>query len=249
MPSLGGGTSRVGRGCVVPLVLFAAVASAGARASAAAQPGRAPAWGEVVESVAAREPVVALTFDDGPAEPYTSELLDVLAEHGVVATFFLVGKQVVRHPRVVRRMVREGHALGNHSWDHSHLGRAAWSRVAEQVSSTAAAIRRVAGVRTWLFRPPYGELGPQLRGPDGAVAAARHVNVLWSVEAGDWATRSSRLVALRVLRSVRPGAILLLHDGGGDRRHVVRATSWVVGHLAARGYRFVTVPELLRRGR
>lgn len=223
-------------------LLAAALASA---TGAGAAPPRCPEWGAIVRRVSGAGRAVALTFDDGPREPYTSQILDILADQGIKATFFLVGENVRRYPAVTRRIVREGHAIGNHSWSHRSLASVSWEVARREIKRTDALIRAVTGRRPFLFRPPYGALGSQLAGPDGLAARERHLLVLWSVEVADWSTRSPLRVAAGTIRRVSPGSIVLLHDGGGPRGHVVTATRWMAGHLAREGYRLVTVPELL----
>ena len=200
---------------------------------------------QVVSSVDVSEPVVALTFDDGPRDPYTAQILDVLRDQGVVATFFLIGENVVRHPRLARRIVREGHAVGNHSFTHRSLPALADGQIRDEIENAAQAIKAATGLRPSLLRPPYGAMDSRLRGPRSIPAARGHTVVLWSAQASDWSTRSAQRVALRTLTQVRPGSIVLLHDGGGDRRHVVTATRWMVANLSRRGFKLVTVPELL----
>lgn len=223
-------------------VLAAALASA---AGAHAAPPRHPAWGSIVRRVSGAGRAVALTFDDGPREPYTSQILDILADQGIKATFFLVGENIRRYPEVTRRIAREGHAIGNHSWSHRSLAGVSWEIARQEIARTDALIRQITGRRPFLFRPPYGALGSLLAGPGGVVARQRHLLVLWSVEVADWSTRSPLRVAVGTLRRISPGSIVLLHDGGGPRGHVVTATRWMAGHLAREGYRLVTVPELL----
>lgn len=228
---------------VASIAALVGVADPGARGSTP------PYWaGEVVHRVRVTEPLVALTFDDGPREPHTSQILDVLADQGVKATFFLIGENAGRHPEVVRRIVDEGHAIGNHSWSHPRLGSASAATVADEIGRTDALIERLTGVRTTLFRPPYGHLGRSLTGAGAEPARRGHLLVMWSVQVNDWATDSALTVAVRSLRGVEPGSIVLLHDGGGDRGHTVTATRWMVGRLARQGYRMVTVPEMLAAG-
>ncbi len=121
---------------------------------------------QVVSSVDVSESVVALTFDDGPRDPDTAQILDVLRDHGVVATFFLIGENVARHPGLARRIVREGHAIGNHSFTHRSLPTLADAQIRAEIERAAEAIRRATGLRPWLLRPPYGTMDSRLRGPD-----------------------------------------------------------------------------------
>ncbi len=202
-------------------------------------------WGSVVRHGEGATPAVALTFDDGPSEPYTGQILDILRDQGVKATFFLIGENARRHPALVRRIAREGHAIGNHSWSHRSLGRVSRATVRSELRRTDDLLRSLTGRCPVLFRPPFGAVGQALSGPRSVVAERRQLLVLWSVEVSDWSTRSPLRVAAGTIRRINAGSIVLLHDGGGPRSHVVTATRWMVGHLARRGYDLVTVPELL----
>ena len=200
--------------------------------------------GSVVYHVPVTERVVALTFDDGPRPPFTDAILDVLRDQGIVATFFLVGQNAQRHPELARRIVREGHAVGNHGWAHRALDELSNAAAHDEIARGARAIRLATGVHPRILRPPFGALDHRIRGRKGIAADLGQTLVMWSVETRDWATRSPLEVAVGTLRQVQPGAVVLLHDGGGNREHVVTATRWMVGHLARQGYRFVTVPQL-----
>jgi len=235
------------RGMPVRRALLTAIIAAVATLSVSAAGARAHRYpaGSVVSSVRVAERVVALTFDDGPRPPFTDAILDVLRDQGIVATFFLVGQNVERHPELARRIVREGHAVGNHGWAHRALDRLSAVAAHDEIGRGARAIRQATGVHPRILRPPFGALDDRIRGRGGIAADHGQTLVMWSVETGDWATRSPRAVAVGTLRQVEPGAVILLHDGGGNREHVVTATRWLIGHLARQGYRFVTVPQLL----
>ncbi len=201
---------------------------------------------------------VALTFDDGPNPPYTDRILDVLQEEHVPATFFLVGRAVVAYPATVRRIVRDGNAVGNHTWDHAHLIVETSPAIRAELERTSAAIERVAGVRPTFMRPPFGAR-------DFAVIGEAHKLgyrvVMWSVPlADDWQQPGYATIARRVVDSVSDGSIIVLHDGNRgivcarvahpaahlcDREQDVAATRTIVDTLRARGYRFVTIPQLV----
>ena len=229
------------------LVVLTAALAFGSGAARAERPGPGGSLqaGQIVSSVDVFEPVVALTFDDGPRDPYTAQILDVLRDQGVLATFFLIGENVERYPALAKRILREGHAIGNHSFSHRALPSLAGASVRGEIDRADRAIQTATGLRPRLFRPPYGSIDPRLRGPNGLLASRGHTVVLWSVEVNDWSTRSAQRVALRTLTRVRPGSIVLLHDGGGDRAHVVIATRWMIANLSQRGFTMVTVPDLL----
>ncbi len=199
---------------------------------------------------------VALTFDDGPNPPYTDRILDVLRSEHVHATFFVVGRAVNAYPATLRRIAREGHAIGNHTWDHSHLLVQSRTTMRSELRRTDAAIFRASGVHSRLMRPPFGAR-------DFAVIdearAEGYTVVMWSVPLpNDWDRPGDAAIASRVLAHVGDGSIIVLHDGnrgivcGGttapavcDRGQDVAATRRIVEALRARGYRFVTIPQLL----
>lgn len=183
--------------------------------------------------------VVALTFDDGPA-PLTGPILDVLRRERVPATFFLIGQQVASGAGLVKRMLAEGHMVATHSWNHANLS-GGGGLAAGQLSSTSAAIVRATGFRPCLFRAPYGAVSPSL------IALARgqgETIVQWDVDTNDWQLPGAGTIASRAL-AARSGSIVLMHDGGGPRSQTLAALPSIIRGLRARGYRFVTVTELL----
>jgi peptidoglycan/xylan/chitin deacetylase (PgdA/CDA1 family)/glycosyltransferase involved in cell wall biosynthesis len=205
------------------------------------------AYGKIVLHGPEDAKVVALTFDDGPNEPYTSEILDVLAREQVHATFFAVGVNVLTYPDAARRIVADGNIIANHSYDHSRLATAVDFRYSEVVRAQDV-IQQVTGVSPHFFRPPAGIHTPwQLR----RVASTGLVAVNWDSEGYDWQRPNSPdRIAQKVLASVRPGSIILLHDGdethhGSDRSQTVAALPSIIETLRSEGYSFVTVPELL----
>lgn len=186
---------------------------------------------------------IALTFDDGPWPSITSQVLEILKKNNVKATFFLVGKQVQKYPQLVKQIINEGHAVGNHTWSHQyHLYDEA--AAAHEIDDNAALIYKLTGVKTSLFRPPAGILN------NGLVAYAqekKYAAIMWSVDSKDWRNRSFTAQSLlkSVLKEAKPGGIILLHDGGGDRSSTVKALPELIAQLKKHGYNFVTVPELL----
>jgi peptidoglycan-N-acetylglucosamine deacetylase len=214
-------------------------------------------FGKTVVRGPADQRVVALTYDDGPNPPYTQRILDVLDKEHVRATFFLVGRAVAAYPTVVAREVRSGDALGNHSWDHAHLIVMNAAQIRESLRRTDAAIFNASGVHTTLMRPPFGAR-------DWLVLdQARRMGytpVMWSVPlARDWEYPPAGVIAARVLPYVTDGSIIVLHDGNRgllcaqahvstrvcDRSSDIEATRLIVEALKRRGYRFVTIPELI----
>jgi len=203
-------------------------------------------FGKTYAQAVTTQKVIALSFDDGPNEPYTSQILDILSSYGVKATFFVVGKNVEYYPDVARRIVAEGHVLGNHSYTHKALSEFDVPDYSE-VDLAQAAIYNVTGVRPHLFRPPYGRKTPwELE----YVKRKGLVTVTWSVSANDPHKPPSDAITEKVLHAARPGAIILLHDGNGikhgaDRSRTVAALPQIIESLKAQGYTFVTVPEVL----
>jgi peptidoglycan/xylan/chitin deacetylase (PgdA/CDA1 family) len=199
-----------------------------------------------------REKVVALTFDDGPNPIYTPKILDILKEKQVRASFFVLGVHVRKYPEIARRIVREGHDIGNHTYTHRDLVPATRAVILRQVRLTNKIIRHVTGVETRLFRPPRGVYSNAVR--KLLVEEEGYRIILWTVSSIDWRRVSPRLIVRRVARYVSPGGILLFHDSGalirregGRRVNTVQALPLVIDYLRAIGYEIVPVSELLRR--
>ena len=187
------------------------------------------------------EKPIALTFDDGPWEKSTSQVLDLLKKNNIKATFFVVGRQAERYPQLLKQTVADGHALGNHTWSHQYhmFNRAAAAR---EIDKTAELVYKTTGVKTTLFRPPGGYLN------NGLAAYAhqkKYAVVMWSADSLDWRYRLPTALIDRVVREASAGGIVLMHDGGGDRSKTVQALPEVIARLRQRGYKFVTVPELM----
>jgi peptidoglycan/xylan/chitin deacetylase (PgdA/CDA1 family) len=193
------------------------------------------------------EKVVALTFDDGPNEPWTSKLLDVLAAREVPATFFQVGRCAERHPDATRRVIAEGHVLGNHSLSHAFHRYATQPRQEEEIRRGQEVLRDVAGVTPLLYRPPWLCHWPWvLRTVEGA--GLQVVSGTFGHPFEVFQPAAARMTAGAVRRT-RPGSILIMHDGrearGGDRSQTVASVGPLVDRLRADGYSFTTVDRLL----
>ncbi|MFI7609123.1 polysaccharide deacetylase family protein [Micromonospora sp. NPDC049366] len=176
---------------------------------------------------------VALTFDDGPSPTWTPKVLDQLRAARVKATFCLVGREAQRHPDLVRRIVREGHQLCNHSWRHNlDLGRLPVAEIRADLARTNKAIRAAApGAPITFYRQPGGQWTPEV------VAVAKELGMRalhWSVDPQDWAKPPAKTISKRVVAAVRPGSIVLLHDGGGDRAATLAACPGVIADLKRR---------------
>lgn len=184
---------------------------------------------------------VALTFDDGPS-PYTARLLDVLGANHVHATFFMIGKHVEQYPDVAKAVVQAGHAIGNHTYSHPDLTSEPELHVGAELARAEASIASATGVRPRLFRPPYGD---EDRSTLHESRQLGYVAVEWSVNSKDYRMPGTDAIVTNVLAHVHNGAIVLLHDGGGDRSQTVEAVARLIPQLQRRGYELVTIPELL----
>ncbi|RLT44671.1 MAG: polysaccharide deacetylase family protein [Chloroflexi bacterium] len=196
-----------------------------------------PASGPLLIHGAANGKAIYLTFDDGPHPDHTPQILNVLAEYNAAATFFVVGSRAQGQEALLKEMYEAGHAIGNHSWSHRKLDTLDWESFDEEVGATAALL---GGYGSRCLRPPYGNVGPQLYA--NAKQAGYRI-IYWSVDPLDWLNQNPETIANRVLARARPGAIVLLHDGGGDRAGTVAALRTILATLTAEGYSF---PALCR---
>ncbi len=201
--------------------------------------------GAFVLSAGRQSPKVALTFDDVPDPRYTPKVLDVLKRKGVRATFFVVGTRARKHPEIVKRIRREGHAIGNHSFSHPDFSRLSLAHMKEQVLKTEERLLPLAGFRPKLIRPPYGEIRPDQL---DWTRREGYTVVNWDVDSSDWRQLTADQVFRNVTRAVRPGSVVLLHAGGGEGQKLsgtVQALPRIIDWLRNHGYQPVTLPELL----
>ncbi len=184
---------------------------------------------------------IALTFDDGPWPTTTTQILDILKENNIKATFFWVGRYLQSYPEIGKQVAAAGHAIGNHTWNHEYLKYNEYG-AAREIDRTSSLIEELTGVQTSIFRPPGGILN------NGLVAYAQKKNyavVMWSADSFDWRTLTESLMD-NVMRQANSGGIVLMHDGGGNRARTVKALPDIIARLRKEGYIFVTVPELLQ---
>jgi len=188
---------------------------------------------------------VALTFDDGPDNRTTPIILDILKRNHVKATFFLVGSRASAYPDMVKRIIGDGNAIGNHSWSHPDFARVSADTARKEIADTEATLTAIAGYEPSLFRPPYGTL----KAEDEPVIAQSRMNVVdWSVDTRDWAGTPAKQILTLVRKELHPGGIILQHCSGGGTGHLantVEALKILIPELKEEGYTFVTVPELL----
>ncbi|WP_405809342.1 polysaccharide deacetylase family protein [Streptomyces sp. NBC_01520] len=186
---------------------------------------------------------VALTFDDGPNPPYTGQIMDVLEQYGIPATFFCIGLNAGGQAEEISRMRDQGHGLGNHTWSHPFLPELSRKQLEEQITRTGDTIAQAGGgAAPTLFRPPYGSRTPDVTRWLGDLDSTI---VLWDVDPSDWSMPGAGVIARTVLEQTRPGSIILLHDGGGDRSQTVAALPMIIEGLLARGYSFALVDDLV----
>jgi peptidoglycan-N-acetylglucosamine deacetylase len=190
---------------------------------------------------------LALTYDDGPNDPWTLRLLEVLERHSVKATFFVLGKFVEQQPDIVRAVVAAGHELGIHTWDHPNLIFSTAPAVRSQIERTRSILFDTTGYRCTLMRPPFGARRP------ATLRAIRRLGlepVMWNVTCYDWKPISAQQIVAHAERQMRGGDVILLHDGGyramgADRSRSVEATDSIIERYKARGYAFATISQMM----
>ena len=183
--------------------------------------------------------MVYLTYDDGPDPRFTPAILDLLDAHQAKATFFVVGVSVEEYPALVASVAQRGHALGNHTYSHVNLRRASTERVQTELQHTTELVRGAAGVTPACMRPPQGSIDAGVREVSAGLGLEP---VLWHIDTEDWRGRGTASIVQHALE-VQPGAVVLLHDGGGNRTHTVEATALLLEALSAKGYRFESLPQ------
>lgn len=189
------------------------------------------------------EKVIALSIDDGPWPKTTLEMLDILKQNDVKATFFWVGQALEANPDLAKREVAEGHAIGNHTWHHWYR-RMDEATAKSEIDRTADLIYKTTGVKTSLFRPPGGFLN---NGLAAYAKSQKDAVMMWSLTSADTDPHAKpQAFVNNVLKGAKPGFIVLMHDGGGDRHRTVEALPQIISGLKQQGYRFVTIPELLK---
>jgi peptidoglycan/xylan/chitin deacetylase (PgdA/CDA1 family) len=189
-------------------------------------------------------PFVAMTFDDGPNATLTPKLLDLLAKNHMKATFFVVGQNVAEYPDIVKRAAREGHEIASHSWSHPNLGKMSDDGVRRELQKTDDAIVQAIGTRPTLMRPPYGSI--TARQKSWINEAFGYRIIIWDVDPLDWRRPGPSVVTQRIVSGAQPGSIILAHDIHGP---TIDAMPDTFEQLQAKGFKFVTVSELLAMAR
>lgn len=197
---------------------------------------------DVIYSWNCNEKVIALTFDDGPHPKRTKEILEILDEYGIKATFFFIGQNVRDYPDSVPLVQSAGHEIGNHTFSHRNLQTLDYSSLCAEIDDTEAAVEEMIGYRTKLLRPPEGKF------TDDVLRAAEERGysvICWSVDTLDWAHNPSENIAANILSSVEAGDIILFHDFVSGESPTPAALRMIIPPLLEQGYRFVTVSELI----
>lgn len=192
---------------------------------------------------------IALTYDDGPNDPHTMRLLDVLARHDVKATFFMIGQFVRERPEIARAVAQAGHVIGNHTFTHPLLIFQSEVQTRAQLLDCRAALSDIIGEHSSLFRPPFGGRRP------ATLRIARELGmepVMWNVTGYDWNAPPAAVIEKKVMRQMRGGDVILFHDGshkgmGADRAQTVIATDSLIQRYKGQGYEFVTIPAVSRQ--
>lgn len=190
----------------------------------------------------AEKPRVALTFDDGPHPKYTPQILEILSEYGIPATFFVVGVNAETYPNLVLREIKEGHEIGNHTYNHYHVGKLSAGELYADVQACSSVLRRITGKEIGLFRPPEGVCS------DAVKCVCRDSSlsiVLWSVDTRDWAHTPIPVICENIKKNARDGSIILMHDFIGKDSPTPKALRQIIPMLLRLGYEFVTVSQLL----
>jgi peptidoglycan/xylan/chitin deacetylase (PgdA/CDA1 family) len=231
--------------------IFAATAATAAL-SAAGYQSMAPTgqwYGRTFTGLPRGTKQLALTYDDGPNDPHTLRLLEVLAKHEIKATFFLIGRYVQQRPDLTREIVQAGHAVGNHTFTHPLLTFKSAAEIRQELSDCNAALKDALGQPPSLFRPPFGGRRPAV------LRIARELGlepVMWNVTGFDWTAPPSAVIEQKVANQIRGGDVILLHDGGhqqmgADRSQTVIATDHLITKYKSEAYEFKTIPEMIER--
>jgi len=190
---------------------------------------------------------LALSYDDGPNDPHTLRLLEVLAKHNVHATFFMIGRYVQQRPDIAREVVKAGHVVGNHTFSHPNLIFASASQTRRELQQCEQALADAVGEHSRLFRPPFGGRRP------GTLRIVRESGlepIMWNIAGRDWKGKPATYIEQRLRQHIRGGDVILLHDGshvspGVDRAQTVIATDCLISRCKSEGYEFVTVPKMM----
>jgi peptidoglycan/xylan/chitin deacetylase (PgdA/CDA1 family) len=232
------------------LGLLAGAAAAASAVAAAGYQSMAPTgqwYGRTFIGLPPGSRHIALTYDDGPNDPHTLRLLEVLDKHQVQATFFLIGRYVRQRPDVAREIARAGHVIGNHTFTHPNLIFKPTAETRKELEDCRNALHDAVGACSNLFRPPFGARRPATLRVARALGLAP---VMWNVTGWDWSVPPAEVIERRVAKQVRGGDVILLHDGGhlqmgADRSQTVIATGRLIRRYRNEGYSFLSLPQMM----
>jgi peptidoglycan/xylan/chitin deacetylase (PgdA/CDA1 family) len=237
-----------------PLMLALALTSAVSLAAAATASYQSMAptgqlFGKTFASLPRGSRQIALTYDDGPNDPHTLHLLEVLAKHNVQATFFVIGRYVQQRPDLARQIIQAGHIVGNHTFTHPLLTFKSESEIKRELTSCKSALQDAIGHHSNLFRPPFGGRRPAV------LRIARELGlepIMWNITGYDWNAPPAAVIEQKVTSKIHGGHIILLHDGGhkqmgADRSQTVIATDHLITRYRNEGYEFVTIPQMMAK--
>ena len=235
---------------MLALALTSAASAAGAIAAGYQSMAPTAQWyGPTFTGLPPGSRQLALTYDDGPNDPHTQRLLEVLAKHNVHATFFLIGRYIQQQPQIAREIVSAGHIVGNHTFTHPLLIFKSEAEVRRELSQCRSALQDAIGQPSNLFRPPFGGRRPAV------FRVARDLGlkpVMWNVTGYDWNAPPAAAIECKVAKQIHGGNVILLHDGGhkqmgADRSQTVIATDQLIFRYKSEGYEFVTIPQMLEK--
>jgi peptidoglycan-N-acetylglucosamine deacetylase len=201
-------------------------------------------FGDLIDRVETQEKVVALTFDDGPSPQNTPEILDILKEYSVPATFFMIGQNIEQYLELAERVLKEGHQIANHSYSHKRMVFTSLESCIDEISKTHALIRELGFQGEIVFRPPFGK---KLFTLPLALQRLKVLSVTWDAESKDTEYQDSQTLESNVLSHVKPGSIILFHDGFGKKEGTIAAIKILISKLKLDGYTFLTVNELRKK--
>ncbi len=230
------------------LALTAVSTAAAAVASYQSMAPTAQGYGQTFTGQPRNSRQIALTYDDGPNDPHTLRLLEILAKHNVQATFFLIRRYVQQHPKIVREIIQAGHIVGNHTFTHPLLIFKSETKIGGELTQCRTALQDAVGEPSNLFRPPFGGRRPAV------LHIARELGlqpIMWNVTGYDWNAPPAAIIERKVSKQIRGGDVILLHDGshkqiGADRSQTVIATDHLITRYKTASYEFVTIPQMMQ---
>lgn len=199
---------------------------------------------DIVWNVPTSDKMISLTFDDGPSPTFTPQILDILKENNVKGTFFVIASEAEKYPEIIKRMVKEGNEIANHTYNHKYLKGLPEQEFRQELIQAESSIVRITGIKPKLFRPPGGYYN------DAIVKVSRDLGykvIIWSWEqqSRDWANPGTNSIIGRVTKNAASGNIIVFHDRGGDRIQTVQALQPIIDALKEKGFKLVTVSEML----